>query len=359
VIIRIQPRNFMNISDLVQDWGGFEKFVAELHKTGNVMVEHNVVLAGRSGAPRQIDVLIRHKQGLYEHLVVVECKYWNSPVERLHIDALATTIREVGASRGVIFSSKGFQSGAITQATHENIELFTIRDLTPEEWGLPGKIIDFHLQVIQPSIGKLKLHDTVALSPTNEPVSLDLKFGNEGPVSSTPIVSPTGKAAGTLEQQLFDSAQRSLKEFLTENFLLNSGAECTRYMHGNVTLQSPAPTLVRVKDIIVGIPKISFSLGIKIVQSRVTIDRSENLLFALAIENCINGNITTASRDTTAEHTVLSNAVRDKEKSSEESLKNGSLIRVFTKGFFPFEEMEDLKSVPFESSRHTSIEGQA
>jgi hypothetical protein len=93
----------MSIGDLVKDWGGFEKLVAELHETGEVTVEHDAILPGRSGAPRQTDVLIRHKQGLYEHLVVAECKYWNSPVERLHVDALATTVREVGASRGVIF----------------------------------------------------------------------------------------------------------------------------------------------------------------------------------------------------------------------------------------------------------------
>jgi hypothetical protein len=40
-------------------------------------------------------------------------QYWNSPVERLHIDALTTAIQDVGASRGVLFSTKGFQSGAI------------------------------------------------------------------------------------------------------------------------------------------------------------------------------------------------------------------------------------------------------
>ena len=60
----------MKITELVTDWGGFEKLVATLHETGEVSVEHNAVLQGRSGAPRQIDVLIRHKQGLYEHLVV-------------------------------------------------------------------------------------------------------------------------------------------------------------------------------------------------------------------------------------------------------------------------------------------------
>lgn len=109
----------MNLAELVKDWGGFEKLVAQLHETGDVKVEHNAVLIGRSGAPRQVDVLIRHKQGLYEHLVIVECKFWNSSVDRSEVDALAQTVREIGASRGVIFSTKGFQSGAITQAKHE------------------------------------------------------------------------------------------------------------------------------------------------------------------------------------------------------------------------------------------------
>jgi hypothetical protein len=51
----------MNIEHLVKDWGGFETFVAQLHQTGDVTVEHDVTITGRSGAPRQIDVLIRHK----------------------------------------------------------------------------------------------------------------------------------------------------------------------------------------------------------------------------------------------------------------------------------------------------------
>src|SRR5437868_5036112 len=111
------------LNELVKDWGGFEKLVAALHETGDVTVEHNAHLVGRSGATRQIDVVLRHKQGLYEHLVVIECKYWNTAVERLHVDALATTVKEVGAAKGVIFSTKGFQSGAVTQGAHDSIEL--------------------------------------------------------------------------------------------------------------------------------------------------------------------------------------------------------------------------------------------
>ncbi len=66
------------LCEIFTDWDGFEQFVARLHRTGSVTVEHNVTLTGRSGASRQIDVLVRHKEGLYEHLIVVECKYRKS-----------------------------------------------------------------------------------------------------------------------------------------------------------------------------------------------------------------------------------------------------------------------------------------
>jgi hypothetical protein len=38
----------IGLSDLATDWGGFEKLIAKLHETGEVTVEHNVILAGRS-----------------------------------------------------------------------------------------------------------------------------------------------------------------------------------------------------------------------------------------------------------------------------------------------------------------------
>jgi hypothetical protein len=204
------------ISDLVKDWGGFEKLIAEFHETGEVTVEHNAILIGKSGAPRQIDVLIRHKQGLYDHLVIAECKYWNSPVERLHIDALTTAIQDVGASRGVLFSTKGFQSGAITQAKQSNIDLFTVRDLTAEEWGLPGRVIDFFLQVIQRSIGNPVLHTPLVIGvgvPSSEPISINLEFDEKGPVSTTPLLLPDGTIGKkSLELHFVESAEKALAQ---------------------------------------------------------------------------------------------------------------------------------------------------
>jgi hypothetical protein len=278
----------MAINDLVSDWGGFEKLVAELHQTGEVTVEHNVILPGRSGAPRQIDVLIRHKQGLYEHLVVAECKYWNSAVERLHVDALATTVREVGAARGVIFSTEGFQSGAITQARAENIDLYVVRDLTDSEWGLPGQVVDLFLQILQPGIGNFTFEIPTKIGNPfrNDPIQINLAFGDDGPTSSTPTLKRDGSPGGEpLEKYIMDGVRQTFDLTLGKFHLINAGEECTRYIGCPVNLVPDVPFRIPVNGEIIILPKVSFDMGIKVTQSRITVDRAKNFRFALALEN--------------------------------------------------------------------------
>lgn len=108
----------MKLSEMVKDWGGFERLVADLHNTGAVKVEHNVILTGRSGAHRQIDVLITHTQGFYTEKIIVECKYWNTKIKRLHVDAMVAQLQDLNASKAVFFTVKGCQSGAKTMAAN-------------------------------------------------------------------------------------------------------------------------------------------------------------------------------------------------------------------------------------------------
>ena len=99
------------------------------------------------------------------------------------MDALATTVREVGAARGVIFSTKGFQSGAITQAKAENIDLFVVRDLSAEEWGLPGRVVDMFLQIVQPSIGNIASPGATKIGNpfNNAPIALNFDIRRRRP----------------------------------------------------------------------------------------------------------------------------------------------------------------------------------
>jgi hypothetical protein len=336
--------NDISLGAFVEDWGGFEKLIAKLHETGTVTVEHNVILIGKSGAPRQIDVLVKHREGLYEHLIIIECKYWKENVSRLHVDALVTAVQDLNASRGVIFSAKGFQEGAITAAKHTGIELYKVRELTDTEWGLPGRVIDFFIQFIQRSIGNVKFLMSASDTPKT-PIHFNIFIAENNEGSKTPTIKKDGSPDRTLEELLISASDKALDEFTKNSFVLCDGADCTRYMMGSVNFEPPEPILVPWENIIVMIPKITFDLGIKYNQTRMVHDRAKQFIFALAVESCVRAGITIASRKSSEAHTVLAAVSGSEPANKEDVLKNGSILKIKMKGFFPFEEMSNLQSV--------------
>lgn len=327
------------LDDLVQDWGGFERLIADLHDTGTVTVEHDVVLKGRSGAPRQIDVLVRHREGLYEHLIVVECKYRNSPVERLHVDALATTVREVGASRGVIFSTKGFQSGTVKQAEHDGISLYQIREPTDLEWGLPGRHIDLWLQFLQISIGEPAMPGTMVAGPPPVDNRLALQLGDGG---STTAISKSCLNEPTLEKLIERLARESARVAYQPVRLdfgegVYDGIYRARF---RVNFAPEQPVECPRDGAVILIPRIEFDVGLRVNQSRMQIDRGERYAFVLAVEDCVNKVVSTASREEDGK-TILQPA-RTEPPDPEDTLKNGSILQVWLKGYADFAEFVDL-----------------
>jgi hypothetical protein len=285
------------------------KLVAELHQTGPVTVQHNVELVGKSGAPRQIDVLVRQRSGLYEHLILVECKYWDAHVSRLHVDALAAAVQDLNASRGVIFSVKGFQSGAITAARAFGIDLYKVRDLTDREWGLPGKVVDLILQVVWPSIGNIAFPGVSAVSASSERVDLAIHLAQDDRRSRT-LISLNGRPAKcegepveTLEDLIEKAAMNAFKKFNAASFTINGGEECTRYMILPAEIAPIEPLTAILPNAKLSIPRVKFDVGVKIAQSRIHIDRAKKYVFALALENSITGGVHAASRDIDASET--------------------------------------------------------
>jgi hypothetical protein len=348
----------MRLDELVGDWGGFEKLVAELHRVGDVTVEHNVTLLGRSGAPRQIDVLIRHRQGLYEHLVVVECKYWRQSVKRMHVDALATTVREVGAAKGVLFSAKGFQAGAITEARHQDIELYLLRDLQRHEWGRPGKIVDMFLHIVQISVGNIVISNATfqrylpGPDPDSDELDISLGFGDGVALTSTPLLGEYGAILHkTLEDIMLEAAHKRAEQGLTEVGLFNGGAEGTYYLGCPTNMLPSQPIVIPRRTGIIRIPEISFTVGLRFDQSRITVDRSANLEFALAVESKVTGKIATVSRATNESSTILGDAATDAAQDAEQALVNGTVARVMLRTFFDFAEMSKLTPVPIDDVR--------
>lgn len=344
----------MNLSSLVKDWGGFERLVAELNKTGEVSVQHNAVLTGKSGAGRQVDVLIRHRQGLYEHLIVAECKYWNKAVDRATVDSLATTVREVGASRGVIFSRKGFQSGAITQAASENIALFVVRDLTDEEWGLPGRIVDLFVHVIAVSVGDISL-DNAFTVPHMAPTSphVDLHLGNPETITRTPI-KWEGSSATTLEEGIEKAAhQAAQKTYWGTPYSFDGGSDGKLRARISVNIAPPKPIYAQVNGGVIWIPSATLDIGISVSQSRLVIDRGKNLHFALAVEDCVRRTVTAASRHVADTSTILTPLTERESASVDEPVKNGSVLSVWVAGVHSFDEFRGLEPGQWELSPPT------
>lgn len=329
------------ISDLFTDWCGFEKFIAELHKTGSVVVEHNVTLIGKSGASRQIDVLIRHKEGLYEHLIVVECKFRKSPIKREHVDALANTIQEVGASKGAIFSIKGFQRGAIEQAKHENIGLYKVRELEDDEWGKPGRNIDLWLHVVTISVGAFAAPGSMCVgSPPTGPLSIALDNSSEGRSSQTPLCIP-GQAPTTLEALLIDTARKSARAIYKPCVINFEGIEEGNLKHKiKVQIKPKIAAEVLSMGAVLLFPEMTYELGLMVAQSRIQIDRGSDYGFVLAVEDCVSKTMTIASRAAADEHTSFKEPRN--EFSHEEVYQNGSIATIWLNGMSPFEEFADV-----------------
>jgi hypothetical protein len=339
----------LRLSQLVSDWGGFERLVATLHDTGTLNVQHNVSLVGNSGTPRQIDVVVRHKEGLYEHLIIVECKYWKENVSRLHVDALATAVRDLGASRGVIFSASGFQEGAIAAAKQEHIDLFRIRDFTEDDWGELGQVVTLFLQLYQPALANMRIEETASIGRSF--TSLTLNIGGGPEQTTTPTVDPRTRLPGPLLESIIErSMHQSMRAATSDSFTISGGTECTVYAQVNVVIQPQKPFVIPHDEGALFIGKLSYDLGIRIDQKPLRFDRLEPYQFALIVEDCVRNVLSSASR-ARDESKVNLTPLQGPELPPDDVLRNGSVLKVYLKEAFPFEEMLGKPMIELPSAR--------
>ena len=144
--------------DRLIGWEEFEHFVQKLYEDDpNLTTKHNVTLIGKSGAKRQIDVLVTQKTKMTTMTTIVECKRWKQKVNRGIIDIVSSAIEDLNANKGVVFTTSGYEEGAIEYAKYKNIDIFLVRDLYEEEWGRPGRYIQFWMQFIGSKIESLQM----------------------------------------------------------------------------------------------------------------------------------------------------------------------------------------------------------
>lgn len=128
-------------------WKKFEKLVSTLHLIDSedaILKYDDTIIGKRTGRKRQIDISIKFKHSFYSYLLVIECKNYKSNVPISEVEAFKTKLEDVGADKGIMVASKGFQQGAIETAKAYGIELFTLIE-EKSEW--VKKLNDFSINL--------------------------------------------------------------------------------------------------------------------------------------------------------------------------------------------------------------------
>lgn len=118
------------------DYKQLEMLVARIQQdlAPNAKVSHNVRLPGKSGAQRQIDVLVEDRVGQYDIRIVIDCKDYKTPVDIKGVEECAGLFEDVGAQRGVIVCPAGFTKNARARAQALQIDLYRPVDTDPHKW---------------------------------------------------------------------------------------------------------------------------------------------------------------------------------------------------------------------------------
>ena len=121
------PRVFADISPT-----DFEKLVLEWlrlvadRQEQTITTTHLGVVHG-DGGQYKVDVLVTFSAlGGALFVVLVECKHQTRPVEREDVMVLESKLRDVNAQKAMLFSTSGFQSGALEFAAAKHIATVTV-----------------------------------------------------------------------------------------------------------------------------------------------------------------------------------------------------------------------------------------
>lgn len=163
MIFDTEPKNWTELQDYVGQMFNECGFETEISK----VVE---LVRGK----KEIDVYTQDTKSEYKPIILVECKFWNKPINQETIHSFRTVVADFGANIGFIISKNGFQKGSYAASEKTNIKLVSLKELETEYyskwkqamvekympyadrlfpyWEYPGKmpndgeIIDFDLQ---------------------------------------------------------------------------------------------------------------------------------------------------------------------------------------------------------------------
>ena len=128
------------------------KGYAEAEHLSDFSIQHNVSIPADDGT-YQIDVYARFIAMGVEFKVIAECKRYSSPVSREKVAVLADKVKSLGAHKGIMISTCGFQSGAYEYAKKHGIALLQVinRNVMQKYYAKEYATMDFPDKTIYPS----------------------------------------------------------------------------------------------------------------------------------------------------------------------------------------------------------------
>lgn len=319
------------------DWASFETFVKDLYEgDGDVTVQRDITEVDRYGAKRQTDVKIVRRSRFHRFTTLVECKRWKEPVSRDRIDILASSIEALGANNGAIFTTTGFEEGAIAYARGKGIELFVVRDLTPKEWGQPGRHISLHLHVNAAEFRNIQFAGQVIalvdVPPSQPELGIELSADKALDPDFDLFSVKTGERGANLVGVLGDAHGMILSALSNSVSVFDEGKKMTLEINTSCELDFTKTEFcqLRLPKFAARIERIGFAFRAHISQFAINVDRGSNLDFAVMVESYVSDQRLIAHRRVGDAGIVFQNpALNDSENAATgKPLQNGSLIRV-------------------------------
>lgn len=216
------------------DWRDLQNLVGQLFEElgCEVQIGHKAKLL--RGGTKEIDVHVVDRDMAPPSTYLCECKHWKRDVEQEVIHAFRTVMEELGAHRGFIIASSGFQSGAEASVRNTNTDLLSFDELQMvffDRWRqsmarrhLP--LADLLAPYWDPCGGKLParsfaqkdLEVMQRLQEANRPfIALTADVVHRGGLLPLPMTIPVLDEAFTQEGQLTLTSYRQFYDWIVAN----------------------------------------------------------------------------------------------------------------------------------------------
>lgn len=108
-------------------WQSYQEEAAAFFRSLGMDAQTDVTVQG-ARTKHDVDVLVKSRHVGFEVTWIVECKCWQTPVNKLHVLALREIVADTGADRGILLSESGFQIGAKEAAALTNVHLQSLAE---------------------------------------------------------------------------------------------------------------------------------------------------------------------------------------------------------------------------------------